>query len=89
MYDFMLDDEARAIRDELRHVVKTEVDPEYLRRMDRDEITFPRELFEIFARHNTLGLRFPQEYGGRGLSWVAECAAMEAVSYTHLRAHDT
>ncbi|MCU0304124.1 MAG: acyl-CoA/acyl-ACP dehydrogenase [Thermoanaerobaculales bacterium] len=79
MYDFMLDDEGRAVRDELRSLVRTEVDPEYLRRMDRDEILFPRELFETFARHRTLGLRFPEEHGGRGLSWVAECAAMEEV----------
>jgi alkylation response protein AidB-like acyl-CoA dehydrogenase len=79
MYDFMLDESARAVRDELRQLVKTEVDPEYLRRMDRDEITFPRELFETFAGHNTLGLRFPQEHGGRDLTWVAECAAMEEV----------
>ena len=79
MYDFMLDDEARAVRDEMREVVKNEVDPDYTRRMDRDEITYPRELFETFARHNLLGLRFPREYGGRGLSWVAECAAMEEV----------
>jgi len=79
MYDFMLDEPARAVRDELRDLVKSEVDPEYLRRMDRDEITYPRELFETFARHNTLGLRFPRKVGGRGLPWVAECAAMEEV----------
>jgi alkylation response protein AidB-like acyl-CoA dehydrogenase len=79
MYDFMLDDGARAVRDELRALVRTEVDPEYLRRMDRDEILYPRELYSTFARHGTLGLRFPEEHGGRGLSWVAECAAMEEV----------
>jgi alkylation response protein AidB-like acyl-CoA dehydrogenase len=79
MYDFMLDEKARAVRDEMRAVVRDEVDPDYTRRMDRDEITYPRELFETFARHNLLGLRFPEEYGGRGLSWVCECAAMEEV----------
>ena len=79
MYDFMLDDTAIAVRDEMRKVVRDEVDADYMRRMDRDEITYPRELFETFARHNLLGLRFPVEYGGRGLSWVAECSAMEEV----------
>ena len=79
MYDFMLDDTAIEVRDEMRKVVRDEVDPDYTRRMDRDEITYPRELFETFARHNLLGLRFPEKYGGRGLSWVAECAAMEEV----------
>lgn len=79
MYDFMLDGPSRAIRDEMRELVRTEVDPDYLRRMDRDEIKYPRELYETFACHNTLGLRFPEEFGGRGMSWVAECAAMEEV----------
>jgi alkylation response protein AidB-like acyl-CoA dehydrogenase len=79
MYDFMLDDRARAIRDEVRAFVKDEVDPEYLRRMDRDEIKFPREVYEKFAARNLLGLRFPTKYGGRGASWVAECAAMEEI----------
>ncbi len=79
MYDFMLDEPSRAVRDELRELVKTEIDPEYLRRMDRDEIRYPRELYETFARQNTLGLRFPREFGGRALPWVAECAAMEEV----------
>jgi acyl-CoA dehydrogenase-like protein len=40
----MLDDEARTIRDRVREFVKNEVSPDYLRRMDRDEIRFPREL---------------------------------------------
>jgi len=79
VYDFMLDEAGRFVRDELREIVRTEVDSEYLRRMDRDEIRYPRELYETFANHNTLGLRFPTEYGGRGLPWVAEVAAMEEV----------
>jgi alkylation response protein AidB-like acyl-CoA dehydrogenase len=79
MDDFMLDESARAIRDRTREFVKNEVDPEYLRRMDRDEIRYPRELYEAYARHNLLGLRFPKEYGGQEMSWVAECAAMEEI----------
>jgi len=76
MNQFMLDDRARAAQDKTREFVKNEVDAEYLRRMDRDEIRFPRELYEKYARHNLMGLRFPQEYGGQGLDWVADCAAM-------------
>jgi alkylation response protein AidB-like acyl-CoA dehydrogenase len=79
MNDFMLDERARAIRDEAREFVKREIDPEYLRRMDRDEIRYPRELYELYAKHGLLGLRFPEEYGGRGMSWVAECAVMEEI----------
>jgi acyl-CoA dehydrogenase len=76
MNEFMLDECARAAQDKAREFVKNEVDPEYLRRMDRDEIRFPRELYENYARHQLLGLRFPKQYGGQGMDWVAECAAM-------------
>ena len=67
------------MQDKAREFVKNEIDPEYLRRMDRDEIRFPRELYENYARHGLLGLRFPKRYGGQELSWVAECAAMEEI----------
>jgi acyl-CoA dehydrogenase len=76
MYDFMLTEEERAVRDKAREFVKNEVDPEYLRRMDRDEIKFPRELYQLYAKHKLLGLRFPKEYGGQGMTWVADCTAM-------------
>lgn len=76
MNDFMLDEQARAIRDKARAFVRDEVDPDYLRRMDRDEIRYPRELYELYAKRSLLGLRFPKLYGGQDMSWVAECAAM-------------
>jgi alkylation response protein AidB-like acyl-CoA dehydrogenase len=79
MDDFMLDEQARMIRDRVRDFVKNEVPADYLRRMDRDEIRFPRELYESYARHEFLGLRFPRAYGGQAMSWVAECAAMEEI----------
>ncbi|RMD81543.1 MAG: acyl-CoA dehydrogenase [Candidatus Dadabacteria bacterium] len=79
MYEFMLDERAREVQAKAREFVKNEVDPEYLRRMDRDEIRYPRELYESYARHGLLGLRFPPEYGGAGLDWVAECAAMAEI----------
>jgi acyl-CoA dehydrogenase len=76
MNEFMLDEQARQMQDRVREFVKNEIDPEYLRRMDREEIHYPRELYESYARHRLLGLRFPKKYGGQDLSWVAECAAM-------------
>jgi alkylation response protein AidB-like acyl-CoA dehydrogenase len=79
MDDFMLDEQGRAIRDAAREFVKNEIDPEYLRRMDRDEIRYPRELYEGYAKHGLLGLRFPKQYGGREMSWVTECAVMEEI----------
>jgi len=79
IFEFMLDPAAKAIADETREFVKKEVAPDYLRAMDRDEIKFPRELYEKYAAHNLLGLRFPKEYGGRGLNWVADVAAQAEI----------
>jgi acyl-CoA dehydrogenase len=79
MNEFMLDEQARMVQDKAREFVKNEIDPEYLRRMDRDEIRYPRELYELYAQHQLLGLRFPKEYGGQGMNWVAECAAMQEI----------
>ena len=74
--DFLLDADARAAAEEMRLLVRDEIDPEYLRAMDRDEIKFPREVYNTFAGRKLLGLRFPVKYGGRGLNWVAAVAAM-------------
>jgi len=74
-FDFMLDSEAQAVATEARELVKNEVDPEYLKAMDRDEIKFPREIYEKFAEHHLLGVRFPKKYGGRGLNWISAVAA--------------
>jgi acyl-CoA dehydrogenase len=76
MNDFMLDEQARAMQEKARVFARDEVDPDYLRRMDRDEIRYPRELYEAYARHGLLGLRFPKQYGGQGMNWVADCAVM-------------
>lgn len=79
MYDFVLTDEERAWRDKARAFVKNEVDPEYLKAMDREEIRFPRELYESYAHHGLLGLRFPRRYGGEELSWVGDSAVQEEI----------
>jgi acyl-CoA dehydrogenase len=79
MYNYLLQESDLAIRDKVRAFVKEEVDPEYLRRMDQDEIKYPLELYRNYAKHGFLGLRFPVELGGKNLSWVGECAAMEEV----------
>jgi acyl-CoA dehydrogenase len=78
-FDFLLDDRARAVAGEARELARNEVDPEYLKALDRDEIKFPREAYEKFAAHNLLGIRFPKEYGGRGLDWVSTVAAQAEI----------
>ena len=78
-FDFLLDPDAQAVAEEAREFVRDEIDHEYLRAMDRDEIKFPRELYEKYAEKNLLGLRFPKKYGGRGLNWIADIAAQAEI----------
>ncbi|MCG6536755.1 MAG: acyl-CoA/acyl-ACP dehydrogenase, partial [Syntrophales bacterium LBB04] len=79
MYDFLLSTEEKRLRDEVRRFVREEVAPDFLRTLDRDEITYPRQYVENLARHNLLGLRFPKQWGGRGMNWVAEVTALEEI----------
>lgn len=79
LQDVFLDDAESSIKREVRDFVKNEVPAELLRKMDRDEITYPREFVKALGDKNLLGLRFPVQYGGRGLSWVAEIAALEEI----------
>ena len=79
MYDFLLPPEARNVRDEARKFVREEVSSDFLRKMDKDEIVYPREFVERLAAYNLRGIRFPKQWGGRGLNWVAEVAAIEEI----------
>ncbi len=78
-HNFLLDEKACAIADEMRSFVKNDIDSNYLKAMDQDEIIFPREMYEKFGQNNLLGLRFPKEYGGRGLDWISTVAAQAEV----------
>lgn len=77
--DVLLTEEEKAIKQEVREFVKTEVSPELTKKLDRDEIRYPREFVKTLGDKNLLGLRFPKELGGRGLNWTGEIAALEEV----------
>jgi acyl-CoA dehydrogenase len=77
--DFLIDSTAQSIVNEARMMVKDEVDPAYLKAMDKDEVKFPREIYEKYAKHKLLGLRFPKEYGGGGLDWVTTVAVQAEI----------
>jgi acyl-CoA dehydrogenase len=79
MYDFLLTPEERALREEVKKFTREEVSADFLRKMDKDEIVYPREFVEKLAEYNLLGIRFPKKYGGREMSWVAEVAAFEEI----------
>jgi len=79
MYDFMLTDAERAVRDEVREFVKSEVSHDFIKAMDKDEIKYPREYVEKLGERNLLGLRVPKKWGGRELPWTAEVAVEEEI----------
>jgi alkylation response protein AidB-like acyl-CoA dehydrogenase len=79
MYDFLLTPEARELKSEARRFVREEVSADFLREMDKNEITYPREFVMKLAGLGLLGIRFPKQYGGREMSWVAEVAATEEI----------
>jgi alkylation response protein AidB-like acyl-CoA dehydrogenase len=47
--------------------------------MDADRVQYPSDFVQEAGRRNLLGLRFPLEYGGRGLRWEDEVLAIEEV----------
>lgn len=79
MFDALLSDVERVVRDETRAFVKDRVPRELLRDMDADTIRYPRDYVRALGEANLLGLRFAREWGGRGLGWGAEMAALEEV----------
>jgi alkylation response protein AidB-like acyl-CoA dehydrogenase len=76
--DFLSSPKEVELRREVKNFVK-EVNPELLRKMDRNEIDYPFEFLHQAAERGLLGLHFPKKYGGRELSWTAEMVALEEI----------
>jgi alkylation response protein AidB-like acyl-CoA dehydrogenase len=79
MFDVLLSDDEKKLRDEVRAFVRDNVDPNLIVAMDSREKEYPYEFIKAAAKANLLGLRFPKKYGGRGLGWVSEMLAVEEV----------
>ncbi|MHA1310162.1 MAG: acyl-CoA dehydrogenase family protein [Candidatus Helarchaeota archaeon] len=79
MYEVLLDESHKKLRDEVRKFVRDEVEPELLIKMDSNEQEYPYEFIKKATKRNLIGLRFPKEYGGRGLNWTHEILALEEV----------
>lgn len=77
--DLLLTEDEISVREEVRKFVADRVPSDLVKRMDRDEVVYPREFVEALGKENLLGLRFPVQYGGRSLSWRAEIAALEEI----------
>ncbi len=79
MHEHLLSATEKAVRDEARAFVRDDVPRQLLLDMDADKVRYPRQYVEKAAARNLLGLRFPKEYGGRGLGWTSEILAIEEV----------
>lgn len=78
MFDFLLTDEQKKIREEARDLVKW-VPRQMIMDMDEDKIRFPKEFLQEAGRRNLLGCRYPKKWGGREMDWVTTCMLMEEI----------
>jgi butyryl-CoA dehydrogenase len=78
MFDHLLSDGAKAFREEVRDLVKW-VPRQMILDMDQDRIQFPKSFLQEAGRRNLLGCRYPVQWGGRDMDWVATAMAMEEV----------
>ncbi len=78
MLDFLLNEAERKVRDEAREFARG-IPRKLVLDLDAEKVTYPREYLEWAAARNLIGLRFPREYGGRGLNWVADMAVLEEI----------
>ena len=77
MFDVLMNPEGLAVRDEARAFVRDQVDPQLLKDMDAEKIDYPRDFVRASGDARLLGVRFPVQWGGRGLDWTAESAVIE------------
>jgi len=78
MFDHLLSEDARKIRDEARDLVKW-VPRQMILDMDQDKIQFPKEFLKEAGRRNLMGCRYPKQWGGRDMDWLTTVTVMEEV----------
>ena len=79
MSDFILTESQRSLREEALTFVREEVPRQLLLDMDAEKVHYPRQYIQKLAERRLLGLRFPKEWGGRGLDWQHEVLALEEI----------
>jgi butyryl-CoA dehydrogenase len=78
MFDFLMTEEQKSLRDEARAFTRW-VPKEMILDMDAEKINFPHEYLKEAGRRNLLGIRIPKVYGGRGLKWCDDIIVAEEV----------
>jgi alkylation response protein AidB-like acyl-CoA dehydrogenase len=79
MSDHLLTPVQHSLRNEARSFVREGVSRQLLLDMDSEKIHYPREYIQKLGECHLLGLRFPLEWGGRGLDWSHEVLALEEI----------
>jgi alkylation response protein AidB-like acyl-CoA dehydrogenase len=78
MFDFIMTDSQKKLRDEARDFTRW-VPKEMILAMDAEKIQFPHEYLKEAGRRNLLGIRLPKKLGGRGLGWVDDGIVAEEI----------
>jgi alkylation response protein AidB-like acyl-CoA dehydrogenase len=76
--DFQLSDEQELLRRSVREFAETEIRP-FVREWD-DAQHFPAELVPQLAALGLMGIQFPEEYGGAGMSALDYCICIEELA---------
>jgi butyryl-CoA dehydrogenase len=76
--DFRLTEEQELLRRTVREFADTEIRP-HVREWDREQ-HFPAELIPALAALGLMGIQFPEEYGGAGMSAIDYCICIEELA---------
>jgi len=78
MFEYLLNDDQKALQAEARDFVKS-IPRQMILDMDQDKIQFPKEFLQEAGRRNLMGCRYPKQWGGRGMDWTSTCMVMEEI----------
>ncbi len=78
MLNHLFNERQQSLRQEVVDFVRW-VPKKLILDMDKDVIRYPVEFLKEAGKRNLLGLRFPIEYGGKGLLWQDEIIALEEI----------
>jgi alkylation response protein AidB-like acyl-CoA dehydrogenase len=76
--DFRLTEEQHLLRRSVREFAETEIRP-HVREWDESQ-HFPAEIVPALADLGLLGIQFPEEYGGAGMSAIDYCICIEELA---------
>src|SRR5437588_12352108 len=76
--DFRPTDDQQLLRRTVREFAETEIRP-HVREWDEQQ-HFPTELVPTLASLGLMGIQFPEEYGGAGMSAIDYCICIEEIA---------